>query len=399
MLRLGLVLCLLGGALQDSIYNLKFVKQRDAKCLDGTPGAYYISEGSGVNRTKFLIYFEGGGWCGDSNNSTTIENCYQRSLTDLGSSKNYAQKADLGSWGLLSGNPSVNALYYDWTRVYLKYCDGTGHQGTRSAPVSYKGSDLYFRGANITVAQLADVHEALGLFDLGAEIVVSGCSAGGLAAYTWANYVYSNAKGRVVTAPDSGLFLDSVNVNTKDYSYRNGFINFMKFSNEEVDPPIPECVMDFPNEKWKCLFAQYQFPYIKTPLFPVEPLYDSWSVPNILGISCLNGESLSACTAEQRAALESYRANTTSILKAMVASGTRNGAWAPSCANHCYMHYGPWNSPSYRVPGGSAFSIQASVEQWMRNPADKSANSHIDGVAWPSNAGCSGATAQKLIVG
>ena len=26
-------------------------------CLDGTPGAYYLSEGEGVNKTKFIIHF------------------------------------------------------------------------------------------------------------------------------------------------------------------------------------------------------------------------------------------------------------------------------------------------------------------------------------------------------
>lgn len=129
-------------------------------------------------------------------------------MTDLGSSKNYGLKADLGTWGLLSGNSSINNLYYDWTRVYMKYCDGTGHQGTKSNPVNYKNVDIYFRGANITIGQLSDVHDAYGLFNIGSEIVVSGCSAGGLAAYTWANYIYSNAKGKVITIPDSGLFLD-----------------------------------------------------------------------------------------------------------------------------------------------------------------------------------------------
>lgn len=62
----------------------------------------------------------------------------------------------------------------------------------------------------------------------------------------------------------------------------------MSFSNTEIDPPIPECVLDNPTEKWKCMFAQYQFPYIRTPLFPVNSLYDSWSLPNILGINCVN---------------------------------------------------------------------------------------------------------------
>jgi len=35
-----------------------------ALCLDGTPGAYYIDRG---DRTRFLLSFESGGWCGSPN--------------------------------------------------------------------------------------------------------------------------------------------------------------------------------------------------------------------------------------------------------------------------------------------------------------------------------------------
>ena len=122
--------------------------------------------------------------------------------------------------GILSGNTSLNSYYHDWTRIFFKYCDGTGHQGTKSTPISYKGVDLYFRGNNLTVAQLNSVQQSHGIFNEGAEILLTGCSAGGLAAYTWANYIYSRAKGKVVAAPDSGLFLDSINFQTKNYEYR-----------------------------------------------------------------------------------------------------------------------------------------------------------------------------------
>jgi hypothetical protein len=36
-----------------------------ALCLDGTPGVYHISNNSYEDRTKFYLFFQGGGWCGD----------------------------------------------------------------------------------------------------------------------------------------------------------------------------------------------------------------------------------------------------------------------------------------------------------------------------------------------
>lgn len=52
------------GHSQAAFYKKVIVDDKDALCLDGTKGAYFISEGK--DKTKFMIFFEGGGWCGDS---------------------------------------------------------------------------------------------------------------------------------------------------------------------------------------------------------------------------------------------------------------------------------------------------------------------------------------------
>lgn len=56
----------------------------DAKCLDGSPPALYIHQGSETD--KFLIFLEGGGFCQGESQAEVIEQCYQRSKTLLGSS-------------------------------------------------------------------------------------------------------------------------------------------------------------------------------------------------------------------------------------------------------------------------------------------------------------------------
>jgi hypothetical protein len=46
------------------------------------------------------------------------------------------------------------------------------------------------------------------------KVVVSGLSAGGLATFTWANYLAEKVKkGRVYAIPDSGIFYDGENIN------------------------------------------------------------------------------------------------------------------------------------------------------------------------------------------
>lgn len=52
-------------ASNDELYILKLVSQeRGAACLDGTPPALYIHEGSGNNKNNYIFYFKGGGFCG-----------------------------------------------------------------------------------------------------------------------------------------------------------------------------------------------------------------------------------------------------------------------------------------------------------------------------------------------
>jgi hypothetical protein len=73
--------------------------------------------------------------------------------------------------------------------------------------------------------------------------LVTGISAGGLAAFTWVDYVRNRSVSKnVYAAPDSGIFLDSPNFNSKQHEYRNMFMNLFKLSNTESNPPNPECV-------------------------------------------------------------------------------------------------------------------------------------------------------------
>lgn len=216
------------------------VADYEALCLDGTKGAYYITEGK--ESTKFLLSFEGGGWCGNSAGLTqTLESCFQRSKTALGSSNSYPATIS-ASAGILSDVPQN--YFKDWTIAHLKYCDGTGHQGYKKDPVNYKGEDLYFRGYTVTQAQLHSIDLANKIFSIATEIAITGQSAGGLATFLWTNYIAERApkNAKVWSLPDSGIFLDSPNYASHLYNYRTGFQNFMKLANEEIDPPTKECV-------------------------------------------------------------------------------------------------------------------------------------------------------------
>jgi O-palmitoleoyl-L-serine hydrolase len=85
------------------------------KCLDGTPGGFWISPGS--EHTKYLIHLEGGGWC------ISYEDCLARSQTNLGSSLkwpvNVTTNQDGGDHGLLNREMALNPVTHNWTLVYV----------------------------------------------------------------------------------------------------------------------------------------------------------------------------------------------------------------------------------------------------------------------------------------
>ena len=115
-----------------------------------TPPALYVHQGN--DPKKILIFLEGGGYCEGSSQSEVIQACYQRSKTLLGSSIYWPDEFE--GQGYLSSNPS-KSKFAEWTKIILAYCDGSLHQGHRDEAISYKGTNLYFRGEKIIKSQLA----------------------------------------------------------------------------------------------------------------------------------------------------------------------------------------------------------------------------------------------------
>lgn len=52
---------------------------------------------------------------------------------------------------LFEFDPSTNEFFSAYNKVFINYCDGTGHQGYRSQPIQFNGTDLHFRGTNNTL--------------------------------------------------------------------------------------------------------------------------------------------------------------------------------------------------------------------------------------------------------
>ncbi len=97
-------------------------------CLDGSPPGYYFRPGSGSGANRWILHLMGGGWC-----FLGVEDCYNRSLTLYGSTKDWNSTLTLN--GALSPDMTVNPSFYNWNTVFFIYCDGASFSADRSGHI------------------------------------------------------------------------------------------------------------------------------------------------------------------------------------------------------------------------------------------------------------------------
>jgi hypothetical protein len=97
-------------------------------------------------------------------------------------------------------------------------------------------------------------------------------------------------------------------------------------------------------ESWKCFYAPYTAPFVQTPLFIVNPLFDTWQIAYLLlGEPTESGAkhwagcqySFSQCTDKQRTVLQAFAKETAATALATLSSADGDGAFLFSCFMHC----------------------------------------------------------------
>jgi hypothetical protein len=370
-----------------------FFLKTGAVCLDGTPAGFYFSPAVGSKNTNdWQLYFEGGGWCYDE------EDCLGRSGGNLGSSKGWP--ASKGAGGIMDSDCANNPDFCNFNRVYMAYCDGNSFSGNRDQPVMVGGKPLYFRGRRIIDAVISYLMEN---HNLGAaeNVLLTGCSAGGLATYLHTDYVGDTLKAKVSTikkykaASISGFFLLHNTVEDKPvYPTEMKYIFNLANSTHGVNDA---CIAaQQPGDEWKCNFAEEAYAHTHSPTFPLNSALDSWQTgciytselapnfPNQTGFE--NGVCSSApgwaacarnpesCTQSQIKEMNQYIADfETKMNTNGAATYTKpgNGAFIHSCHTHCEAQSGAWNS--FKVNG---VSMQQAVSGWWNSDGTDPASKH-----------------------
>ncbi|CAA0809139.1 Pectin acetylesterase 8 [Striga hermonthica] len=163
-----------------------------AVCLDGSAGGYYYDPGFGDGVNSWIIYLNGGGWCGSDGGC-------QAKVSNGGSSNQSLKMITFGQ--LHSRDHTTNPDFYNWNRVQVVYCDGSSFMGNADHSV------VESRGARIFDAVMNEFfHKGMAN---ATNVILTGGSAGGLATLLHCDGFRAlfPSSVRVKCVIDSGFFL------------------------------------------------------------------------------------------------------------------------------------------------------------------------------------------------
>jgi hypothetical protein len=279
-----------------------------ATCLDGSSGRYYLRPGAETR--KFFIFHEGGGFCGSE------DDCAQRANTSLGSTVDDSPTMALTD-SYFSRDEELSPLLWNWTHVYVRYCDGAYYSGERSEQLK---SGLYYRGRWVTEAVVTDLNARHGL-EAATDVVFGGCSAGAIRTYAHLDALRAlvPATARVAGFPDSGFYMDV----DKFTSLKH----YVVASDGHAATSMlgAACRAAHPSQLEKCLVASAAARFVATPICAWQSEHDVDQ----------RGCEMNQTCAESAACVNEYGANLTSALRSQLLAAGRNGAFLDSCSRHC----------------------------------------------------------------
>lgn len=188
--------------------SLPLYKYPSARCLDGTPAAYYILPG---DPKLWVIHLHGGGTC------TNQFSCNIRSKSFLGSSSFFPLFHSFRYPGTFANTEEVRNKYFAGaTMVHVPYCSGDMYSGQTTQP-SASTFGLWFSGHHIVDAVITELmdkrdsgyHKTHNIMNA-SLVVLTGGSAGGMGSVLNLDHVAdkirdSGSQAHVVGAPLAGF--------------------------------------------------------------------------------------------------------------------------------------------------------------------------------------------------
>jgi hypothetical protein len=334
------------------------------RCLDGTLGAYYLRPPLNPVSTPmstFVIYNEGGGWCASD------ANCYDRSLTSLGSSTTYPNTIADSAWPY-EGAALFNSTYFvNATIAYAKYCDGGSWASFNNTPTFYNNTRLYYLGRPMLDALFADLMPR-GLATAQA-VLYTGCSAGGLTTYTHIDYLASLlSPSTVLLGLADAMFAFHVPAYPGPgyITYLEGMFNHTFFDMNATASVNQACLAHYGELHGnECFYGGQVAPFVQTPMFVLNSKYDTWQEKSIMGIRCNTKVSstgqITLCPPNMQNEEMFWKAYGDTMMGHAFALPPRHGVHFTNCPRHCQSGDNvSWGDPST----GTVATVGQAVDRW-----------------------------------
>ncbi|PHU02261.1 Pectin acetylesterase 11 [Capsicum chinense] len=213
-----------------------------------------------------------------------------------------------------------------------------GHgTGLHNWIINLDENKLYFRGARIFKAIMEDLWSK-GMKNA-ENAILSGTSAGGLATILNCDKFKClfTKDARVKCVADAGFFINGKTIYGTSY-IQEMFRKIVNLHGSTKNLPSPCTSVMKPS---LCFFPQNVIPYIQTPLFIINSIYDYWQINNTLVPVNLDPqhawkdctEQINNCTFSQRIVIQAFGMEFLKTFEKLPPSFTR-GYYLTSCFSH-----------------------------------------------------------------
>lgn len=276
----------------------------------------------------------------------------------------------------------ASAPFDAFTIIYVKYCSGDSFTANNATAAVYNGSSIFFRGRRLLDALLADLMPR-GLA-AAPQVLVAGCSAGALTAYTHVDFIASTLPPTTVVLglADAMFALERTawpGPNTTTYVV--GMFEFVASNWDPTGAPVnAPCLAHFgAADRVRCLWGATAARFVATPMFIINSKFDTWQQLSIVGLNKTDCPAtvsptgvITLCTPEHADMTAFWVAYGDDLTAALAALPPHFGAFITNCPAHCETGNG-WNNPSH----GKAATLGEAVAAWY--PA---AVAHVRDPTW-----------------
>ena len=366
-----------------------------AKALDGSKYKFYITPGNGTGADKFVIFWEGGAYCGNEGESV-LQSCYGKLNGRYGTSTAYP---DNNTWtnsnhaeGAFSSQQEYNPMFWNWNKVKIIPLDGANFQGSLDEPLVYNNTNIWFRGFNNTFSTFEYLRDHFDLFNA-SEILLGGGSAGGIAAMQWSQFLkdWLPKNIRISIFGDGAMFLDAYNKHTGCFLFRymmQQLVDALSLNSSANNILYRNC--KYRNTAtWKCLMMKYIYEDIEYAGFLSNSQTDASELTELMSISCLNEGGPDFCDNDERKEITTVREDFLRFALKIKKAKPTWGFFLRSCFEHSLQFVWAWYGESMDVYNAESQEMSSLRNALYNMYSQKtSSNSYIDLIDWLHNPRC-----------